>query len=60
MSQENRNQTLAFIYYHIICINNGTTSHKFEDKCVSIVPMYLGEKSIFHRYSAILSKKKKK
>lgn len=37
------------------------TSHKFEDKCVSVLPMYLGENPIFpHKYSAILIKKKKK
>lgn len=62
VSRKQRNQTLWLSSTTISHLyQQCNTSHKFEDKCVSVLPMYLGENPIFpHKYSAILIKKKKR
>lgn len=63
VSRKWRNQTLRLSSTTISHLyQQCNTSHKFEDKCVSVLSMYFGENPIFfpHRYSAILSKKEKK
>lgn len=59
VSRKQRNQTLWLSSTTISHLyQQWNTSHKFEDKCVSILPMYLGEKSYF--FSQIFSNTKQK
>ena len=59
VSRKQRNQTLWLSSTTISHLyQQWNTSHKFEDKCVSILPMYLGEKSYF--FPQIFSNTKQK
>ena len=48
VSRKRKNQTLRLSSTTISHLyQQCNTSHKFEDKCVSVLPMYLGENPIF-------------